>query len=205
MYPRPIQNAIDEFKKLPGIGPKHAARCVFSLLKDEPRSVLNTIRAALNDMEANVYRCPQCFAVFEKEKGDIPGRCTICRDPRRTNTKMCVITTEIDLWSIEDAGLYDGTYFVLGENITLPNSIHETKNRINDLYQRIEMGKREVQELIIATDHDLGGDTTFRYIKERFKNIPQIKITRLGRGIPRGGEIAYTDEETLKSAFEGRS
>jgi len=199
MVPDPIKKFIEVFAKLPSIGPRLATRLAFYLTKlDKP--TLNELESAFDGLK-KIGRCEQCF--FLKETGK--KLCAICSDPKRDKSTIAIVEKEADLISIERTGNFPGHYLLLGE---LPEKgILEPaqKLRLQHLKERIkkEMGG-QAREIIIALNPNTLGDFTADFIKQEFKDLAQ-KITRLGRGIPTGGEIEFADEETLSSALERRS
>ena len=197
MYPKSIQKLIELFSKFPTVGPRTASRFVFYLIKlnqEKFDELLNSI----TDLRKAIKTCSSCFNPFEVL--DDANLCPICKDSSRDKTLLCIIEKEIDLISIEKTKKYKGLYFILGGTINLKKS---DKNimRIEELKQRIE--NDDFQEIIIATNPTTEGEATALFIKKELKPL-NIKITRLGRGLPVGGELEYADEETLTSAFEGR-
>lgn len=197
MYPKSIQKLIELFSKFPTVGPRTASRFVFYLIKlnqEKFDELLNSI----TDLRKAIKICSFCFNPFEAS--DDANLCSICKDSSRDRTLLCIIEKEIDLISIEKTKKYKGLYFILGGTINLKKS---DKNimRIEELKQRIE--NDDFQEIIIATNPTIEGEATALFIKKELKPL-NIKITRLGRGLPVGGEVEYADEETLTSAFEGR-
>ncbi len=197
MYPKSIQKLVELFSKFPTVGPRTAGRFVFYLIKlnqEKFDELLNSI----TDLRKAIKTCSSCFNPFEAL--DDENLCTICKDSSRDKTLLCIIEKEIDLISIEKTKKYKGLYFILGGTINLKKN---DKNiiRIEELKQRIE--NDNFQEIIIATNPTTEGEATALFIKKELKPL-NIKITRLGRGLPVGGELEYADEETLTSAFEGR-
>lgn len=198
MLPEEIKKFIDSFSKLPSVGPRMATRLVFFLLGMDKTS-FGEISSALVDLD-NLDRCKRCFFFKEKEK----EMCQICRDKSRNAKTIALVEKETDIISIEKIGSFKGHYLIIGE---LPEkgsleSIH--KLRIGSLKNRIENelgGKAE--EIIIALNPSSFGDFMATIIKEEFKNLSK-KITRIGRGLPTGGEVEFADEETLKSAINRR-
>ena len=197
MYPKSIQKLVELFSKFPTVGPRTASRFVFYLIKlnqEKFDELLNSI----TDLRKAIKICSFCFNPFEAL--DDANLCPICKDSSRDKTLLCIIEKEIDLISIEKTKKYKGLYFILGGTINLKKS---DKNiiRIEELKQRIE--NDNFQEIIIATNPTTEGEATTLYIEKELKPL-NIKITRLGRGLPVGGELEYADEDTLSSAFEGR-
>lgn len=196
MYPPAIQKLIDLFSKFPTVGPRTAARFVFYLIK-LPQDNFDELLNSITNLRKSIKICSFCFNPFEDSEETL---CSICRDNSRDKTLLCLIEKEIDLISIEKTKKYKGLYFILGGTINLKKN-NKNNIKIEELKQRIE--NNGFKEIIIATNPTTEGEATALYIKRELKSF-NIKITRLGRGLPVGGELEYTDEETLTSAFEGR-
>lgn len=196
MVPEAIQKFIDGFSKLPAVGPRMATRLAFYLLNMDRQSIEN-LENSFKEL-GNLKRCEKCFFF----KG--PDNCVFCENKSRDPNIIAIVEKETDILSIEKTGSFKGGYLVLGK---LPEkgvleSIH--KLRLATLKTRIkkEFGGR-IKEIIIALDPGSFGDFIAGEIKRDFKSLSK-KITRLGRGIPTGGEIEFADEETLSSALERR-
>jgi len=197
MYPKTIQKLIDLFSKFPTVGPRTASRFVFYLVGKNKEEVDNLV-AAILDLKKNVKLCRFCFNSFEGE-GEL---CEICSNPTRDKSLLCLVEKETDLVAIEKIKKYKGLYFVLGGPIPKFKKEEVKKLRIKKLEERIKKHP-EIKEIIIATNSTTEGEATTLYL-ERILKPYNKKITRLGRGLPVGGELEYADEETLSSAFEGR-
>ncbi len=197
MYPKSIQKLIELFSKFPTVGPRTAIRFVFYLIKLDQEK-FDELLSSLTDLRKAIKICSFCFNPFESL--DDAELCPICRDNSRDKTLLCIIEKEIDLISIEKTKKYKGLYFILGGTINLKKSDKKIK-RIEELKQRIE--NSDFQEIIIAFNPTIEGEATTLFIKRELKPL-NIKITRLGLGLPIGGELEYADEDTLSSAFEGR-
>lgn len=203
MYPKTIQKAIELFSKLPGIGQRTATRFVFFLLKKEKKEIEEWAQTLL-DLKEKIKICHFCFKPFEKE-----GRlCEICTSPSRNFSQVCVVEKEQDLEAIENARIYNGLYFILGGPFSKVSKEELEKVRVKDLLERIKnpekFGIREkINEIILALNPTLVGETLILYLEKELKNLP-LKITKLARGIPTGGEIEYADRESLESAFKKR-
>lgn len=197
MLPRPIQNLINQFSKLPLVGPRQAARFVFYLMK-QPKTELEEFAKALLNVSKNLKKCSLCFSITESS--DI---CSICKDLRRDKTIICIIEKDTDIEAIERTSRYRGLYHILGGNEIKdfgqknPGELH-----LKELTARIKNNK-EIKEIIIATSATTTGDTLALYISRLLKPIG-IKITRLGRGLSTGSELEYMDEETLSQALISR-
>jgi len=194
MYSQSIQKLIKIFTKFPTIGPRTASRFVFYLLKLSKEETEELIQS-ISTLKEKVKLCSFCFKSFEGE-GEL---CEICQNPQRDKTLLCIIEKETDLVPIEKTQKYQGRYFILGGNIGKLKQEDIEKLRIKELKERV----KDVKEVIIATNATTEGEATALYLERILKPL-NIKITRLGRGLPVGGELEYADEETLGSAFEGR-
>lgn len=195
MLPKSVQNLIDEFSKLPGIGPKTAARLTFYLLS-KPQIDIDNLGNAFLLLNENLKICSECFNISEQTV------CKICDDLKRNKTIIAVVEEPLDVIALEKSYGYDGVYHVLGGSISPIEGIGPENLRISQLIARIN---DEVSEVILATNPDLEGEATAAYIKEKLsKKQPNLKITRIARGLPIGGELEYADEITLKRSLEGR-
>ena len=197
MYPPSIQKLINTFTKFPTVGPKTAARFVFYLMKRKKAEIDELIKAIQNLID-KVKTCAFCFNAFEGES----ELCEICRNLARDRSLLCIIEKEADLVTLEKTKTYKGRYFILGGTVSTLKKEDIEKLRIKELIERVKEHP-EIEEIIIATNPTTEGETTALYLKRALKNLNK-KITRLGRGLPVGGELEYADEETLKSALEGR-
>ncbi len=203
MLPRPVQNLIDQLSKLPSVGPRQAARFVFYLLK-QPEKEIRSLYQALLDLK-NIDHCTLCFRTIEKAKNKTSSLCTICKSQNRDRSIICIVEKDVDLEAIENTKKYNGLYHVLGTSEF--NSLD--KNFIKQLHLDKLIGRvrknKEIKEIIIATSATTEGDTLALYIDRILsKNLPNIKITRLGRGLSTGSELEYMDEDTIAQALLGR-
>lgn len=199
MIPEIIKNFIEVFSKLPSIGPRQASRLGFYIANLDPSS-LNAIEKAINGFKF-LNRCERCFFLKEKNK----KLCSICANPNRNPQIVAIVEKETDLISLEKTGAFKGHYLVLGALAEKGVLEAMPKLRLQSLKNRIQKdfgGK--IKEIIIALNQTTYGDFTANLIKEQFRHLSE-KITRLGRGIPTGGEIEFADEDTLKAAFERRT
>ncbi len=194
MYEGPLQRLVDELSRLPGIGGKSAQRIAFHLLSIHEVDARRLGQAVL-DMRDQVGHCLRCFNVTVSEE------CTICRDPRRDTSTVCVVERPQDIIVVEKTQEYRGIYHVLGGSLSPINGIGPDQLRIPELRQRIST--ETVNELIIATNPTMEGDATAMYLAKEFK--PRgIKVSRLASGLPVGGDLDYADELTLGRALVGR-
>ena len=194
MYDGIIQDLIDEFGRLPGIGPKSAQRIAFHILQTESFDVSH-LAQLLTDLREKVRFCQICGNVAEQET------CGICRDPRRIPTTICVVEEAKDVVAIERTREFRGLYHVLGGAISPIDGIGPDDLRIAQLLGRLSDGT--VTEVIIATDPNLEGEATATYLT-RLLVQPNLTVSRLASGLPVGGDLEYADEVTLGRAFEGR-
>jgi len=197
MYPPSIQKLIDLFSKFPTVGPRTASRFVFYLVGKSKEEVDKLVVAIL-DLKKNVKLCKLCFNPFEGE-GEL---CEICSNPARDKSLLCIIEKETDLLVIEKTKKYKGLYFILGGTVSRLKKADIEKLRTKESEERVK-NHPEIKEIIIAVNPTTEGEATALYLERLLKPL-NIKITRLGRGLPVGGELEYADEETLGSALEGR-
>ncbi|HJC61461.1 MAG TPA: recombination mediator RecR [Candidatus Dietzia intestinigallinarum] len=199
MYEGPVQNLIDEFGKLPGIGPKSAQRLAFHLLQAEPESV-ERLRSALQAVVEGVTYCEICGTVAAAE------RCRICSDPRRDPSLVCVVEEPKDIEAIERTREFNGLYHVLGGALDPINGIGPNELRITGLMRRVgqELEGTEIAEIIIATDPNTTGEATSTYLARLLRPFPDLVVSRLASGLPMGADLEFADELTLGSALSGR-
>ena len=196
MYPESIQKLIALFARFPGVGPRVAARFVFYILKANKEDV-ETLTRAIQELKTNIKLCSLCFNPFEGEV----DQCEICLDKSRDTSLLCVVEKESDLEALERIKRYKGLYFILGGTVGNLKKEEIENIRIEELKKRIESSS--IKELILATNSTTEGEATALYIERTLKEL-NVPMTRLGRGLPIGGELEYADEETLSSALEGR-
>ncbi len=203
MLPKSIKNLIDEFSKLPGVGPKTAARLTFYLLT-KSESDIEKLGSSVSNLKKGLIFCNICYNISEKNP------CEICSNESRDKNTICIIEEPLDVVSIEKTG-YSGVYHVLGGVISPIDGIGPEDLRINQLIKRLEENL-EIKEVILATDPTLEGEATSMYVVDKInegKNNKKInvnlKVTRLARGLPVGGDIEYADEVTLRRAFDART
>ncbi len=202
MFPAPLEKLIRLFSRFPTIGPRTATRFAFYCLNAKNEEVEELIET-LKDLKKSVKSCSLCFRSILSE--DL--LCNVCKDKKRNRDTICIVEKETDLLSIEKTHEYDGIYFILGGTIS-PLKKEDFKNiRIKELKERVENHQKfnlpKIKEVIIATNQNTEGEATAIYIA-RVLNEIKIKTTRLGRGLPTGGELEYADEETLSCALKGR-
>jgi len=209
-YPPSVKKLIDLFSKFPTVGPRTASRFVFYLLrlsKEEIEGLINSI----SNLKKTVKICSFCFNPFEPPTSTLVGGalCPICSNPSRDRTLLCIVEKETDLLSIEKTKKYRGLYFILGGTISKLKKGELEKFGAKELVEKIKNPQKfglldaSFKEFIIATNPTTEGEATALYLERLLKPFHK-KITRLGRGLPVGGELEYADEETLASALEGR-
>ena len=197
MFSPTIQKLINLFSKFPTVGPRTAARFVFYLIK-KPKEEIEELIKTISDLKKNVKTCSLCFNSFEGEE----ELCKICSNPSRDQTLLCVVASEIDLEVIEKIKKYQGLYFVLGGTVSRLKKTDIEKLKIKEL-QKIIKNSPQIKEIILALNPTPEGEATALYLERLLKPLNK-KITKLGRGLPVGGELEYADEETLSSALESR-
>ncbi len=195
--PAPVTKLIDEFSRLPGIGPKTASRLTFYLLRTSTERTL-ALAEALRELHDKVLFCSECYNIAESDP------CAICSDENRDRSIVCIVEEPLDVLAIERTRDYHGLYHVLHGKIAPTEGIGPEDLKITELIDRIHRSQVQIREIIIATNPNLEGEATARYIARQFDNSP-IKITSLARGLPIGGDLEYADEITLSRALSGRS
>lgn len=193
--PKNIKDAIESFAKLPGIGPKSAARIVFYLLT-KPDEFVSDLGQSVGELKKGLKICSKCYNYGENDP------CDICEDLERDEAVICVVEEPLDVMALERAG-FKGLYHVLGAAISPINGISADDIRIGELLERVRKNSDKIKEIIFATNPSLEGEATAVYIAERLKEY-EIKLTRLARGLPVGGDLEYADEVTLSRSLEGR-
>lgn len=205
MFEGPLQDLIDEFARLPGVGPKSAQRIAFYLLQTEPEDI-DRLRAALAAVRDGVMFCRICNNVSREEV------CRICADSGRDATMVCVVEDAKDIQVIERTGEYTGRYHVLGGALDPLANIGPKDLAVAPLLQRIGGVLPDVEgaeipqiaEVILATDPDTEGEATASYIARLLKDFPDLTVSRLASGMPLGGDLEFVDELTLSRALSGR-
>jgi recombination protein RecR len=197
--PKAIQNLIESFEKLPGIGSKTAQRLTFYLLH-VPQGELDNFSKSIQNLKKGTIICSVCFSVSESDP------CSICANSSRDKSTICVVEEPLDVLALEKNGRYKGIYHVLHGKIDPLNNIGPDEIYIRQLLDRISGDQSEISEIILATNPTMEGEATAMYISRQIKsqNV-KVKITRIGRGLPTGADLEYADELTLQRAMEGRS
>lgn len=190
----PLQLAIDELSKLPSIGRKTAQRLALHLLRCENEEVGNLVKA-LTELKEKIRFCEVCFNI------SVDDKCDICKSPKRNQTQICVVEEASDIFAIEKTNEYFGLYHVIGGVLSPLKGKGVESLKINELIKRIE--KNGVEEIILALNPDTEGDTTSLYLAKLLKPF-NIKISRIARGLPIGGDLEFADEATIGRAVIGR-
>ena len=194
-YILPIQRLIEQFRKLPGVGAKTAARYAFAVL-DFTDDDAARFADAINGAKRDVHKCPTCYGLSETQ-----DECAICSGMSRDKSVICVVENAKDVMVMERVRGYKGVYHVLGGELSPLDNVTPADLTIKELIDRVE--RDDVSEIIIATNPTPGGDTTAAYIARALEPY-DVRISRLAYGIPVGGDIEYADEVTLYRAMEGR-
>lgn len=196
--PKALENVIDSFESLPGIGPKSAQRLGFYLLH-VPQVNLDDFAAALSELKKNTKICKICYNIGT---ADI---CDVCSDNERDKETVCVVEDALDVIAFERSDKYKGVYHVLHGVIDPLNSLGPEDIYIPQLVERVKREDGRVKEIIIATNPTMEGEATAMFISKEIRKIePDMVISRIGRGLPVGADIEYADEVTLTRALEGR-
>ena len=192
--PQPVLRLIEAFSRLPGIGPKSASRLTYYLLRSQSDDTTE-LAEALTELRERTRFCSVCFNITEENP------CPICKSEERERNVICVVEEPLDVMAIERTREYRGLYHVLHGVISPMDGIGPEDLRIRELIDRVDAGT--IKEVILATNPSLEGENTAMYIQRKISK-PMIKITRLARGLPMGGDLEYADEVTLARALEGR-
>ncbi len=195
VLPQPVQNLINELARLPGVGPKSAARLTFFLLRDGSNQAIE-LAEALRDMKERTRFCSVCFNITEVDP------CPICEDSERDQALLCVVEEPLDMLALERSRAYNGRYHILHGAISPVEGIGPEDLKMDELIHRVQTGS--FRELILATNPTLEGESTALYLKRRLAGT-DVRITGLARGLSVGGDLEYTDEITLGRALDGRS
>lgn len=190
---QPFDRVIRELSRLPGVGPKTAQRLALFLLRDTQDNN-ERLAESIHELKLKIRLCKQCFNLSE---GEI---CGVCSNPRRDSKTMCVVEEPVDALAIERMGEYRGIYHVLHGVISPLDGSYPENIKIKELVERLN--KSDVEEVILATGANVDGEATALYIASLIRN--KVKVTRIARGLPVGGELDYADQGTLIKAFEGR-
>ena len=190
----PLQRAIDEFSRFPGIGRKTAQRLVLFLLNRDGEDVSRFVQAVI-DLKSKMRHCALCFNLSENEL------CSICDNPKRDRSVLCVVEEVNDVMAIEKTHEYSGLYHVLGGVLSPLSGIGPDNLHLNELVARVRGG--EIKEVILALNPDTEGETTTLYLAKLLKEY-NLSVSRIARGIPIGGELEFIDDATIGRAMSGR-
>jgi recombination protein RecR len=196
LLPDPIQKLINGFERLPGIGPKSASRLAFFLLRADA-SFADDLAEALTRLKDKVAFCEECFNIT------MAGRqlCEVCESPKRDAGVICVVEEALDVLALERTSGFFGKYHVLHGVLSPIEGIGPDDIKIRQLIERVARGN--VKEIILATNPSMEGDTTAMYIQQQLESH-DVRVTRLARGLPVGGDLEYADQNTLLRALAGR-
>jgi len=194
--PEPVQKLVDAFARLPGIGPKTASRLTFYLLR-APEDISQSLSEALIGIKQETGLCEVCFNITHKES----PVCEICASEKRDRQILCVVEEPLDVLAIEKTAGYNGLYHVLHGVLSPIEGIGPDDLKIKELYERLK--ENDFREVILATNPSMEGDATAMYLNERITPLG-IRVTRLARGLPVGGDLEYADQNTLLRALAGR-
>jgi recombination protein RecR len=194
IIPKPVEDAIEAFAKLPGVGPRTAERLTFYLLRDE-RNLDSELGQALQNLKSSLATCAVCFNLTDSHT------CVICSHPGRQHDIVTVVEEPLDVVALEKTGQYQGLYHVLGGVLSPIDGIGPGHLQIESLLRRINDGG--IAEIVLATNPTTEGEATALYIRKQLGDTP-VKITRLARGLPVGGDLEYADQVTLGRALQER-
>lgn len=196
LIPTPIQRLIDAFSRLPGVGPKTASRLTFFLLRAE-NDLARELSQALAELREGTAICRQCFNITSAGQ----ELCPICASSGREVSMICVVEEPLDVIALERTGGYKGLYHVLGGSLSPIEGIGPEDLHISELLERLQGGG--VEEVIVATNPSMEGDATAMYLQQQIAPFG-LRLTRLARGLPMGGDLEYADQNTLLRALDGR-
>jgi recombination protein RecR len=196
LLPESIQSLITSLERLPGIGPKSASRLAFYLLRATD-DVSEDLALALANLKANTAFCQECFNITEAGR----ERCEICESPKRDIGVICVVEEALDVLALERTGGFQGKYHVLQGVLSPIEGIGPDDLKIKQLVARVARGG--VKEIILATNPSMEGDATALYLRQQLEPLG-VRLTRLARGLPMGGDLEYADQNTLLRALSGR-
>ena len=197
MLPEPIQRCIDAFSRLPGIGPKTAARLTFFLLRTQESDLSKSLAEALTQLRSGTDTCPVCFNMMSAGE----DKCVICSDDKREQGIICAVEEPLDVAALERTSGYQGLYHVLHGALSPVEGITPEDLKIRELKDRVKGGT--ISEVIIATNPSMEGDATAMFLQGQLGG-EDLKVTRLARGLPMGGDLEYADQSTLLRALMGR-
>jgi len=193
-FPEPVERLLASLNRLPGVGPKTALRHMYATLRWD-RQARSDLAGALLDLNRTILECNRCRTLSDADP------CGICSDPKRDHGVLCIVAEPQDLLALESTGSYDGMYFVLGSVISPLDGVKPEDIPAREILDRV--AQDGIREVILALDPDAEGETTMLYLTKVLK--PRVAtITRLGRGLPVGGDLEYADSLTLRDALSGR-
>ncbi|HET9909037.1 MAG TPA: recombination mediator RecR, partial [Anaerolineales bacterium] len=196
LLPESLQSLINALERLPGIGPKSASRLAFFFLR-APEEVSQDLASALANLKANTTLCQECFNITEAGR----EQCEICESSARDSSLVCVVEEALDVLALERTGGYRGKYHVLQGVLSPIEGIGPDDLKIKQLIARV--GRGEIKEVILATNPSMEGDATALYLQQHLEPLG-VRVTRLARGLPVGGDLEYADQNTLLRALSGR-
>jgi recombination protein RecR len=196
ILPAPVTNLTNALERLPGIGPKSASRLTFFLLRS-PEEISRQLADALLALKSSTAFCKTCFNITNSNQDN----CDVCANPKRVNGSICVVEEPLDVIAIESTAAFSGRYHVLHGVLSPIEGIGPEHLRIRELLERLRT--EPVTEIILATNPSMEGDATALYLKQQLGQLG-IRITRLARGLPAGGDLEYADQTTLLRALAGR-
>ena len=197
MLPEPVTKLINAFSRLPGVGPKTASRLTFFLLRDQEGELTQTLAEALRELRTGTAICPLCFNIMTAGQ----SRCGVCADTSRDEGLICVVEEPLDVAALERTAAFQGRYHVLHGALSPVEGVGPEDLRIAELMDRVREGG--VREVIIATNPSMEGDATGMYLRQQLEAF-DLRVTRLARGLPMGGDLEYADQNTLLRALMGR-
>jgi recombination protein RecR len=196
LLPEPLQRLVIALERLPGVGPKTASRLAFYLLRS-PNEIADDLAGALQNLKISIGQCTVCFN-FTLSGQDL---CDVCASPERDAGLICVVEEALDVLALERTAGYHGRYHVLHGALSPIEGIGPDDLKIHPLIERVKRG--QVKEIIIATNPSMEGDATALYLSQQLQPY-SVKVTRLARGLPMGGDLEYADQSTLLRALSGR-
>lgn len=197
MLPAPIKTLIEAFSRLPGVGPKTASRLTFFLLREGESELSRDLADALHGLRDGTAICPECFNIMTAGR----EACTVCRDSNRDRALLCVVEEPLDVAALERTSAFQGRYHVLHGALSPVEGIGPDDLRVRELLDRVARG--DINEVLLATNPSMEGDATAMYLRQQLDRYG-VRVTRLARGLPMGGDLEYADQNTLLRAIMGR-
>ena len=192
-FPESLNNLIDEFSRFPGIGKKTAQRMAFYVLNSS-NNLSNDLSQAILSLKSKIRFCEKCFGISEE------NLCLVCSNPRRDNTSICVVEHPADIYTFEKTNVFKGLYHVLGGVLSPLDGVGPDDLNINSLIERVNAN----DEILVATNATIEGEATCLYLANLLDS-KSVKVTRLARGLPIGGDLEFVDDATIMRAIEDRS